>query len=93
MKRLALVLLAAPAQAEPPAFIDRADALPVAHEYTGGWEHFVGGGVAVFDCDGSGFPALFAAGGADPARLFVNTTEAPGAPPAFEAARCPSSPA
>ena len=88
MRALALVLLAAPAQAGP-AFIDRSDALPVAHEYSGGWEHFVGGGVAVFDCDGSGFPALFAAGGAGPARLFVNTTEAPGAPLAFDEAPLP----
>ncbi len=83
MRALALLLAAAPAQAGP-AFIDRAAALPVAHEYTGGWEHFVGGGVAVFDCDGSGFPALFAAGGEGPARLFVNATEAPGAPIRFE---------
>ncbi len=89
MKRLALLLLAGPAQAEPPAFIDRAEALPAAHEYTGGWEHFVGGGVAVFDCDGSGFPALFAAGGAAPARLFVNATEAAGAPIRFEQGEIP----
>ena len=23
------------------------------HAYTGGWEHFVGGGVAAFDCNGA----------------------------------------
>ena len=35
-----------------------------AHIYDGGWEHFVGGGVAVFDCD-QGHPARIvrAAGG------------------------------
>ncbi|MCB1493955.1 MAG: CRTAC1 family protein, partial [Rhodobiaceae bacterium] len=46
-------------------------------------EHFVGGGVAVFDCNGDGLPEIFAAGGENPARLFVNTTAAPGAPLTF----------
>ena len=54
-----------------------------AHSYTGGWEFFVGGGVAVFDCNGDHLPELFAAGGAGPARLFLNATPAPGAPLAF----------
>ena len=45
------------------------------HIYDGGWEHFVGGGVAVFDCDGDGLPEMFAAGGASPSQLFRNTSE------------------
>ena len=44
------------------------------HVYAGGWEHFVGGGVAVFDCDDDGLPELFAAGGTNPATLFRNRT-------------------
>lgn len=46
------------------------------HIYSGGWEHFVGGGVAVFDCNGDHRPELFAAGGAGPARLFLNQSGA-----------------
>ena len=50
--------------------------VPVAeHVYDGGWEHFVGGGLAVFDCSGDGLPEIYAAGGTNPAQLFRNTTE------------------
>ena len=53
------------------------------HVYDGGWEHFVGGGVSAFDCNGDRFPELFAAGGTNPARLLVNETKTPGALPVF----------
>jgi len=59
-----------------PSFTSRS--LPNAHVYTGGWEHFVGGGVAVFDCNGDGFDDLYMAGGENPAQLFVNDTAAVG---------------
>lgn len=49
--------------------------LPVAHLYDGGWEHFVGGGVASFDCSGDSLPELFVAGGENPARLFLNESK------------------
>ena len=45
------------------------------HIYDGGWEHFVGGGVAVFDCNGDSLPEVFAAGGSNPSVLFINTTQ------------------
>ena len=55
------ILLATPARSGP-VFTDRSDGLPVAHIYGGGWEHFVGGGVAVLDCDGD---ALLVPSGVD----------------------------
>ena len=67
--------LALPAAAAEPRFADRSGALPVAHVYGGGWEHFVGGGVAAFDCNGDSRADLFIAGGENPARLFVNVSE------------------
>ncbi|WP_170605592.1 CRTAC1 family protein [Ruegeria arenilitoris] len=45
-----------------------------AHVYDGGWEHFVGGGVAVFDCNGDELPELFVAGGSNRSQLFKNTS-------------------
>ena len=57
---------------------------PIApHVYDGGWEHFVGGGVAAFDCNGDSLPELYAAGGENPAQLFLNLS-APGGDLVFE---------
>ncbi len=52
-------------------FEDARSALPVEHVYSGGWEHFVGGGVAVFDCNGDTRPDLYVAGGEAEAQLFL----------------------
>jgi hypothetical protein len=65
-----LACLAAPIAAEP-RFENLSATLPP-HSYTGGWEHFVGGGVAVFDCDGDDLPEIAAAGGTSPAILLRN---------------------
>ena len=51
--------------------------------YDGPWEFFVGGGGAALDCDGSGFPSVFLAGGKNPAKLYVNKSKA-GGPLRFE---------
>lgn len=66
--RWALILLAAPACADP-VF---APVIVPDHSYLGGWEHFVGGGIAAVDCDGDGLPELVAAGGEAPVSLLRN---------------------
>ncbi|MGZ9810717.1 CRTAC1 family protein [Pseudoroseicyclus sp. H15] len=67
---LALTILALPATADP-LFEPHSADIP-AHEYTGGWEHFVGGGAAVFDCNGDALPEIVAAGGTSPMLLLRN---------------------
>ncbi len=84
MKGVWGLFLAFPAAAGP-VFTDDSAGLPAPHVYSGGWEHFVGGGVAVFDCNGDALPDLFAAGGAGPAALFVNRS-APDGPIRFDRA-------
>ena len=71
MIRYALLALAANSAGADPLFRDMSANLPP-HQYTGGWEHFVGGGVAVFDCNADTLPDLFAAGGSSPPLLAIN---------------------
>ena len=68
---LAAIVLVSSAAGEP-RFIEIGDGLGLDHIYAGGWEHFVGGGVAAFDCNNDGFPEIYAAGGEKPAQLFLN---------------------
>jgi len=55
-----------------PTFIEEAQAAGLDHTYDGAWEFFVGGGTAVFDCNGDRRPDLFMAGGKNPAQLYQN---------------------
>ncbi len=66
-----------------PLMHEEAQAAGVHSVYDGPWEFFVGGGGAALDCDGSGFPSVFLAGGKNAARLFVNRSKA-GGPLKFE---------
>lgn len=75
---LAAFALASAAHAGEPRFDDAGNGLPVQHVYGGGWEHFVGGGAAVLDCDDNGYPDIYAAGGENPARLFRNMSSGGG---------------
>ena len=66
-----------------PVMHEEAEAAGIHSVYDGPWEFFVGGGGAAFDCDGSGFPSVFLAGGKNPAKLYVNRSKA-GGPLKFE---------
>lgn len=72
MMRIALCCVFGTCANAAPLFEDRSAALGD-HSYTGGWEHFVGGGVSVLDCNDDALPDIFAAGGTTPARLWQNT--------------------
>ena len=63
-----ITLVAGPAFAAPTF---EAQSVPQ-HAYTGGWEHYVGGGLAVFDCDNDDRLDLVAAGGESPPALWRN---------------------
>ena len=79
-------MLAAPASANgevslapTPKFVEEAQSASVEHTYDGAWEYFVGGGTAIFDCNGDRRPDLFLAGGKNPAKVYRNASPTGGA--------------
>ena len=78
---LATPLLATPLSAQEapvvPQFV-RAAGSGLIHSFTGDWEFMVGGGVAVFDCDGNALPDMLLAGGTAPATHWRNESLAGG---------------
>ena len=62
-----------------PRFIYDTSGSGIDHSYEGAVEHFVGGGVAAFDCDDDGLDDLYFAGGTEPAALYRNQSEVGGA--------------
>lgn len=76
---LFLVRPPAPTAAGPPLFVDDTDVSGVSQRYDGPDAFQVGGGVAVFDCNGDRMPDLYLAGGEGPASLFRNRSAVGGA--------------
>jgi enediyne biosynthesis protein E4 len=62
-----------------PHYVEESQAAGVDHTYDGGSNYFVGGGVAVFDCNGDGRPDLYLAGGSNPAALYRDDSPVGGA--------------
>jgi hypothetical protein len=65
--------------AGPPRFVDDTAASGLAQRYGGSDLFQVGGGVAVFDCNGDGLPDLYLAGGERPGALYRNRSAVGGA--------------
>ncbi|MCZ4290890.1 CRTAC1 family protein [Hoeflea alexandrii] len=65
--------------ADVPILHEEATTAGIDQSYTGGWEFFVGGGAASFDCNGDRLPDLLIAGGSGPAKFFVNESQTGGA--------------
>jgi hypothetical protein len=62
----------APTSAGPPLFVDETAASGVSQRFDGPDLYQVGGGVAVFDCNGDHLPDLYLAGGERPGALYRN---------------------
>lgn len=74
-----LVVVNSGAPAQPivitPTFVEETRTAGVHSAYTGEWQFMVGGGVATFDCNGSGFPDLLLAGGTSKAKFYLNQSK------------------
>lgn len=77
------------AAAGPPRFVDETAAAGISFRNDGPDLYQVGGGVAVFDCDGDGLPDLYLAGGQARAALYRNRSAA-GGPLRFERVAAPT---
>jgi hypothetical protein len=67
-----------PAAMGPPHFVEESASAGIEHTYDGEFTFFVGGGVAVFDCNDDGKPDLYFAGGSNMAALYWNQSPVAG---------------
>jgi enediyne biosynthesis protein E4 len=69
------------AQTSPPIpkFSNETQTSGINSRYDGDWEYMVGGGTAVFDCDGDEFPEIYLSGGTNRAVLYRNLSRRGGA--------------
>lgn len=74
---LPAAIAVSPATADSPTarFVEETQASGIDATYSGEWEYMVGGGTAVFDCDGDEFPDVYIAGGEKAAKLFRNISK------------------
>jgi len=80
LSSIALLAFAGHALAgEAPRFVEETESSGLDSVYAGDWQYMVGGGAAVFDCNGDGFEDVFLAGGEKPASFFVNRSTRGGA--------------
>jgi hypothetical protein len=75
--------------AGPPRFVEEAVAAGIDHTYGGDFTYAVGGGLAVFDCNGDARPDMYVAGGDGPAVLYRNDASS-GGPLHFTAVHDPA---
>ncbi len=66
-----------------PQYTDDTQSSGIDSTFRGEWEYMVGGGAAVFDCNGDGFADALLAGGENPAAFYVNRSPR-GGPLRFE---------
>lgn len=75
-------LLATPAFGQEPAlpeFVEETAQSGITTAYMGDWQYVVGGGAAVFDCDGDARLDVYVAGGEAPGALYRNLSDPGGA--------------
>ncbi len=68
-----------PAALGPPHFVEETATAGIDQVYDGAFPFSVGGGVAVFDCNGDRKPEIYVAGGSGPAALYRNDSTVGGA--------------
>ena len=62
-----------------PSFAEETATSGIDSIYAGDWQYMVGGGAAIFDCNGDGYADMLLAGGEKPAKFYRNASQRGGA--------------